>query len=188
MRMSPRPNTPANSAPETRPTPPITRASTIGRPPSIENCAWLIVSYVLREERAGEAGHAGRQHEHRDLGLEHVDADGRRRGFAVAERDRGGDRTGCAGARPLPTPAIPNTAVTSNRNVRVPSKSMPNSERRPAGRLWVPSAKGWMKKIASTSDANASVASARYRPWSRRAGSASSAPTGSTTSAARITA
>ena len=40
---------------------------------------------------------------------------------------------------------------------------MPKSERRPAGRLWVPSAKGWMKKIASTSDANASVAERRGR-------------------------
>jgi hypothetical protein len=61
----------------------------------------------------------------------------------------------------MPTPAIPNTAVTSNKKVRVSSKWMPNSVSRAAGRLWVPSAKGWMKKIASTSDANARVASAR---------------------------
>ena len=35
---------PANSTPETVATPPITSASTIGKPPSMVNCAWLIDS------------------------------------------------------------------------------------------------------------------------------------------------
>ena len=42
---------------------------------------------VLGEERAREPRHAGRQHEHRDLRLQHVHAHGRGGGFAVAERD-----------------------------------------------------------------------------------------------------
>ena len=38
----------------------------------------------------------------------------------------------------MPIPTIPNTAVTRSRNVRVPSKCMPNSWSRPAGRLCGP--------------------------------------------------
>ncbi len=44
MMIRPSPNTPANSAPDTHATPPITSASTMGNPPSIVNCDWLIVS------------------------------------------------------------------------------------------------------------------------------------------------
>ena len=87
MKMRPSPNTPANSAPETKPTPPMTSASTIGKPAEHRELRLVERLVVLREERAGESGDAGRQHEHRDLGLEHVHADRRRRGFAVAQRD-----------------------------------------------------------------------------------------------------
>ena len=41
----------------------------------------------IAKNAPAKPGDAGRQREHRELGLEHVDADGDRRGFAVAQRD-----------------------------------------------------------------------------------------------------
>ena len=78
------------------------------------------LEYCARNAPANPAI-AGRQHEHGDLGLEHVDADG----AAAASLSRSAMRRRPNGPRrsaTMPTPAMPNTAVTSNRNVRVSSK------------------------------------------------------------------
>ena len=66
----------------------MTSASTIGRPAIIwKPCALFSVPNAIAKNAPGEAGDAGREREHDELGLEHVDADGDRRGLAVAQRD-----------------------------------------------------------------------------------------------------
>ncbi len=121
-----------------------------------------------------EAGHAGREREHRELGLEHVDADRHRRGFAVAQRDQAPAERRCAGARRCRSRTMPNTTVTRSRNAF--GRREVDAEQRAGARRGGSACRArtvCVKKTYSTSDANASVASARYRPWSRIAGSAS---------------
>ena len=180
MKSVTRPNIPANSAPDdARDAADHEREHDRQAREHLEAAAApLSVSYGMARNAPAKPDDPGREREHHELRLEDVHADRHRRRLAVAQRDE-----------PPPERAAPQRDDTDAAH---PEHDGDQDQERRRGRSRsraeevqalepsapAPTANDCEKNTTSTSAANASVASARYRPWSRIAGKASNAPIG----------